>query len=247
MALAQEILRACGSYGENEESTGNPAWLLELIDKGADVNQVNTEDANWTALHYSAADGHAECVDILLQKGADPHPRHTGGATPLHYAAYEHHLRCVELLIAAGADVYAQGPSGTPLLYALINCGDLVIPCVELLIAAGSDINSQLTFVTDPDPPLFFPMQDARRDLVKLLLRAGAREMSTTELEFHRTASKEPAFELMDSVNRVGGWKEHVRRHRRVLAGLVCKCAKRAFPLDAAGAVVDFWCPAGGY
>ena len=71
--------------------------------------------------------------------------------------------------------------------------------------------------------------------------------MSTTELEFHRTASKEAAFELMDSLNRVGGWKEHVRRHRRVLAGLVCKCAKRAFPLDAAGAVVDFWCPAGGY
>lgn len=71
--------------------------------------------------------------------------------------------------------------------------------------------------------------------------------MPTTHHNLVRTAAKEPAFELMDSVNRVGGWKEHVRRHRRVLAGLVCKCAKRAFPLDAAGAVVGFWCPSGGY
>jgi ankyrin repeat protein len=243
MALAQEILRACGAYGENEESTGNPAWLLELIDKGADVNQVNTEDENWTALHYSAAKGHAECVEILLQHGADHRACDTEGATPLHYAAYGHHLRCVELLIAAGADVYAQSEAGTPLRDALIHCDELVIPCVELLLAAAPDINSQ--FVTDQ--PLFPPIQNGRRDLVKLLLRAGASEMPTTHHNLVRTASKEPAFELMDSVNRVGGWKEHVRRHRRVLAGLVCKCAKRAFPLDAAGAVVDFWCPSGGY
>ena len=243
MDLAQDMMRACGCCAENEESTGNPAWLLELIDKGADVNGVNTVDENWTPLHYSAANGHAECVDILLRKGAGPHPRDAPGATPLHYAAYEHQLRCVELLIAAGADVYAQSPSGTPLLYALVNCGDLVIPCVELLIAAAPDINSQFVTVE----PLFFPIDFGRRDLLKLLLRAGAREMSTTHQGLERTASKEPAFELMDSVNRVGGWKEHVRRHRRVLAGLVCKCAKRAFPLDAAGTVVGFWCPAGGY
>ena len=243
MDLVTGILRACGASASNEKSRGHPARLLALIDAGADVNYVNTEDVDWTPLHHAAANGHAECVEILLQHGADHRACDTEGATPLHYAAHGHHLRCVELLIAAGADVYAQSEAGTPLRDALIHCDELVIPCVELLLAAAPDINSQ--FVTDQ--PLFPPIQNGRRDLVKLLLRAGAREMPTTHHNLVRTAAKEPAFELMDSVNRVGGWKEHVRRHRRVLAGLVCKCAKRAFPLDAAGTVVGFWCPAGGY
>ena len=245
-------MRACGSIRVNHEeySRANPTRLLALIDAGADVNYVDTENMNWTPLHQAGANGHAECVEILLKAGADPRACDTElGATPLHYAAHGHHLRCVELLIAAGADVYAQSENGTPLRYALLSCSRVpVIPCVELLLAAAPDINSQ--FVTDPEPlhcALFFPIQFGRRDLVKFLLRAGAREMSTTERGLVRTAAKEAAFELMDSVNRVGGWKEHVRRHRRVLAGLVCKCAKRAFPLDAAGTVVGFWCPAGGY
>ena len=52
---------------------------------------------------------------------------------------------------------------------------------------------------------------------------------------------------LVDSVKAAGGWKPYAAKHKRVLAGLVVKCAKRPFPLDAAGLVVDFICPVGGY
>ena len=46
-------------------------------------------------------------------------------------------------------------------------------------------------------------------------------------------------------VKERGGWKEHARAHRDLLSGLVAKCGP--FPDDAAGIVVDFWVPKGGW
>ena len=56
---------------------------------------------------------------------------------------------------------------------------------------------------------------------------------------------KEAAYAMVDQIQRAGGWKEYARQHRRVLAGLVAKCAP--LPNDAAQLVVEFWCPEGGY
>jgi hypothetical protein len=56
---------------------------------------------------------------------------------------------------------------------------------------------------------------------------------------------KEAAYAMVDQIQRAGGWKEYARQHKRVLAGLVTKCAP--LPNDAARLVVEFWCPEGGY
>ena len=50
---------------------------------------------------------------------------------------------------------------------------------------------------------------------------------------------------LIDQVKARGGWREHARAHKRVLVGLVAKC--KPMPDDAAGLVVEFWCPPGGF
>ena len=95
------------------------------------------------------------------------------------------------------------------------------------------------------------------RDLVKVLLRAGAK----TE---HIPRNSAAAYcHLLDGVRAAGDWKQWCSKHRHVLSGLVAKLAPRPgkpqragrarravarpFPLDAASHVVSFLCPEGGY
>ncbi|KAK7236656.1 hypothetical protein SO694_00247010 [Aureococcus anophagefferens] len=82
-----------------------------------------------------------------------------------------------------------------------------------------------------------------RREISLILLRAGAH----LKVLPSGSAVRAPVLndKMIEMVN-VGGWQEHVRAHKRVLVGLVAKC-KPGFPDDAAGLVVDFWVPKGGW
>ena len=61
----------------------------------------------------------------------------------------------------------------------------------------------------------------------------------------------ESCYALIDKVRKAGGWANFACNHRRVLSSLVSKLsaknAARPIPVDAAGHVVDFWTPPGGY
>ena len=46
---------------------------------------------------------------------------------------------------------------------------------------------------------------------------------------------------LVDRIVAAGGWRSHVRAHRRVLVGKITPLLE-----DSAGIVADFWSPAGG-
>ena len=58
------------------------------------LNQQN-RDGGDTYLHVAAASGHADCVQVLLDKGADCFVENQEGATALHMANDEHVLRCL--------------------------------------------------------------------------------------------------------------------------------------------------------
>eukprot|EP01061_Rhynchopus_euleeides_P001499 TRINITY_DN11070_c0_g1_i1.p1 TRINITY_DN11070_c0_g1~~TRINITY_DN11070_c0_g1_i1.p1 ORF type:complete len:147 (+),score=5.08 TRINITY_DN11070_c0_g1_i1:526-966(+) len=54
----------------------------------------------------ATCNGNTECLDILLQAGADvDKTRDEQGYTPLHRAADEHRLECLKLLLTKGASV----------------------------------------------------------------------------------------------------------------------------------------------
>jgi len=73
-----------------------------------------------TALQMAAEMGRAECVDVLLEAGADADPRTSSDTTPLHQAAMNGYSGVVEMLLKNGADVYARDAEGTtPLGFAL--------------------------------------------------------------------------------------------------------------------------------
>jgi hypothetical protein len=63
----------------------------------------------WTALHWCAADGHADVAELLLERGADLEAAGANGWTPLHLAANNGRLDMARLLLDAGADARATG------------------------------------------------------------------------------------------------------------------------------------------
>ena len=75
---AEEFL-LCARYGETED------MLIYLrAEQNIPVNYKNPNSGN-TALHLASANGHLDCVKILLLKGATDTPNNTGNYA-LHWA-----------------------------------------------------------------------------------------------------------------------------------------------------------------
>src|SRR5207247_9508179 len=80
--------------------------LLESKAGPADVSSATTTGG--VALHFAAASGSAETIEILLDHGADVNAREPQwGQTPLMFAAAAGRTGAVKLLMARGADVRA--------------------------------------------------------------------------------------------------------------------------------------------
>ena len=131
------------------------------------------------------------------------------------------------LLISKGALVDAKNDRGERPL-------DLALPIVIEL-----DMHS-------PNPDDRYIVLN--RALAKCLLRAGA---ATTGLAYGAATTshayylqQNPPITPVDLVIKAGGWEKYALWHKQVLVGLVTKC--QPMPDDAAGLVVDFYCPSGG-
>ena len=155
----------------------------------------------------------------------------------------------VATLIAAGADVQAkryqlQTPLHVVCLYHNREAKKAVA-VAKLLISKGALVDAK---DDRGERPLDYALNvhsdratllALKRALAKCLLRAGA---ATTGLADDLKES--PAKTLVELVIKRGGWKKYALWHKQVLVGLVTKC--QPMPVDAAGLVVDFYCPSGG-
>jgi ankyrin repeat protein len=95
---------------------GHEEVAHSLIDHGADVNAVATNEQQIQPLHAAAACGSVALVRLLLAHGADPNGRQQGGHVPLHTAAANGDAAMVTALLEYGADTTAQSVAGeTPL------------------------------------------------------------------------------------------------------------------------------------
>ena len=107
-----------------------------LISKG---NFIETNEENWTPLHYACFNGHFQVVVYLISKGANIEATTNSKCTPLHFACFNGYLQIVEYLILNGAKIDVKDEDNwTPLHYACQKCYYYVI---KYLIANGANKN----------------------------------------------------------------------------------------------------------
>lgn len=156
--------------------TGNLQQVKILIAKGANPNQVDSEGKN--ALHWAAAEGHADVVAFLLAHKAAINAQDSQyKETPLIEAAQFGRLAIVKLLLARGASVDIKGKYGGTALSALVNnvgvasrrtSEQQVYEIISLLLAHGADPNTQNN---DGETMLHMPAYSNEVKLISVLVK----------------------------------------------------------------------------
>jgi ankyrin repeat protein len=226
------------------------ARLRELIGDGVDLDERASAypDSLLTPLLFAAERGQADAVELLLEHGADVELKSEAdfaehdGWTALHFAAFRGATRCIEHLISAGANMDVPTSTDDIPLELILTSGrskKTITSCVALLINAGARVTDRAG-PNLPSSHIISAVRGNNREVVKMLLRGGAMIPHDDSLLIYFN----PTNALVKRVQARGGWKSHAAKHKRVLVGLVTKC--KPIPDDAAGLVVEFYCPVGG-
>ena len=115
--VAAVVLMGCKSISIHQAVfDGNIEAIKQHLDAGANnhLSLVDAKDNKFvgTFLHWAAAGGQNEIVELLIAKGADVNAKDGDGDTPLHLAGNSTATKEIaELLIAEGADVNAMNLS----------------------------------------------------------------------------------------------------------------------------------------
>ena len=101
-----------------------------------------------------------ECVELLIEAGADVNTTSYHNFSPLHYATLSDNVECVELLINAGANVNYSCVLGTALEGAI---GGGNADCVKLLVPQTENTHG----------PFAQAAQHGKLECLKVLLESG--------------------------------------------------------------------------
>lgn len=153
--LGKQLLEACKN-GEVDE-------VKSLMNSGA---PFTTDWLGASPLHFAAANGHSDVIDVLLRAGVSRDTRTKVDRTPLHVAAQEGHLEIVNLLVNHGADVDAKDLLRMTPLHWAVERGFTDV--AEALLNHGADPDVQNKF---DKTPLDIALDSAQDNMAQLLQR----------------------------------------------------------------------------
>ena len=155
------LMLAC-QYGRFK----NVECLLEN-DTRANIGMKNK--ISYAAIHYAAENGHADILEILIDKKAEVNFPGPSRMTPLHLASANGHYECVELLLENNAKILTKDKFRRSSLIMAVKNGNLKI--ASLLLQKGSMFN-------EPDSSKNYPLHYAAAygfiECIDLLMKAGA-------------------------------------------------------------------------
>ncbi|CAI5493085.1 unnamed protein product [Closterium sp. Naga37s-1] len=139
VGIAESLLKSGASVDAVDGEGATP--LLAAADSGfANCVQLLLEAGAQPDARDKAYNGHEEALSALVRHGAAVDARSHGGVTPLIAAAEGRHACCIHLLVQAGADVNARTSEGkTALMHAV---GRNSVPATEELLAGGADVSA---------------------------------------------------------------------------------------------------------
>lgn len=125
-------VNAVDEYGSSALHNSIDAKTMKvLLNAGAAINMPNVWDS--TPLHHVAATGRADCVRLLVERGAVANARNKLGVSPLHNAG---NAEVARTLIAGGAVVNVRDANGATPLHSTVR-GDIA----KTLLQNGADVN----------------------------------------------------------------------------------------------------------
>ena len=157
-------------------SKGNSTEVLELVGRGADIN--NAGSGLGTAISAAAKENQTEMVRLLLDKGADPNIH--DGRNALQQAAFRGSVEIVLLFLENGAIIHPDPPQlnyfrpknnskTTDALQAASLGGSEDI--VKLLLERGAMIQAKMP---ENGSALYFAALEGHKTIVELLIDHGA-------------------------------------------------------------------------
>lgn len=157
-------------------SLGIVSCMREILDArsgdGDLAVEVNAQNrGGWTPLAYAACAGSRECVQLLLEHGADPNLRTRLGRTPAIIAATYGHSQCIAMLHQHGADLEMRDSKDRTALFHAAALGQDRV--VQTLVDLGANINCVEHF--NGHSPMSIAMENHHDGIVEILLNAGSR------------------------------------------------------------------------
>ena len=86
-------------------NSGNKDKLRKMIEKGVNLDAIDQDGSDYTALHGASEKGNLKVAQILLSNGCNPNPFSFDGETPLYLACSHGHVAIAKLLVEKGVSV----------------------------------------------------------------------------------------------------------------------------------------------
>ena len=124
-----------------------------------DFNRVGCNGL--TPLHRAAIEGSYECLQLLIDLGANVNTRDELGWTPLHDAVFHGHVNCALVLMSAGADLLAETDDFQSVFDMADNDRMLLVVGRAMIVTHSSGDQNELPFC---EQEVFEPVFDPDRE-----------------------------------------------------------------------------------